>query len=366
MHTTLAPLRAGDVLAADYHFVNELWSTRMRRHLLRRSKAFRCGCAACAAPDPLAALPCPACTRRDAATGLLPLDVVMDIGQGLKEHAVAIPDGDTSPRDAADAADDPDAYYEHRPERWRCASCGGVFSRAAMRGIVIPAGTPRPQSRTSDVSARAATPASLLDVERWAEAAVYDTLKRAPPHTAHAAAEALAAADAERILALVPLVGTSHVSITRLRLDRLHRIDAHAIGAAQQALQAGDGGAALRQLMSPGMLPTRIFNITPFRADNTAALMALRGSGGAGATSLRADAAAPILAAALVAETESVWQRLREAGAMRPSAMLTDAVGAVVKVTQLVLFLGALHDAKNAGCVQQRIIVWCGLDSSQR
>ena len=47
------------------------WSTRVRRHILCRSKAFHCACTMCSEPDGFAALPCPDCVPRNA-NGLLP------------------------------------------------------------------------------------------------------------------------------------------------------------------------------------------------------------------------------------------------------------------------------------------------------
>ena len=130
-HKTLRAVAAGVPLTVNYLASGSAESTAVRRHRLVRGKFFVCRCDACIVPDQLAALPCPACTRREA-DGMLPLDAVFMTPSDaldwehpcfipMREHAVAVPD-DPHGGAASDGA----------PPAWRCASCGGVVSAASV------------------------------------------------------------------------------------------------------------------------------------------------------------------------------------------------------------------------------------------
>jgi hypothetical protein len=235
-HKTLRAVAPGEALTVDYYATGVVESTPVRRHRLARGKFFVCGCAVCAAPDALASLPCPACVPRDA-EGCVPLERVFVAPAdardwehpsfiGLREHPVAIPDDGANPVEEGTAAA---AAAPAVAPAWRCATCGGAFSRRAMARLLIPAGVRRPLPRTEMMSARFGA-ARLLDVARWAESGAIsgrlnlqhlltgpDAVLFAPGGVAEEQAIVLCTFMNE----IAPIVGTSHASVISLRLFRL-------------------------------------------------------------------------------------------------------------------------------------------------
>jgi hypothetical protein len=230
-HKTLRAVAPGEVVTVNYYSGG--WaesgavSTAVRRHRLMRGKFFLCHCTLCSAPDALAALPCPACTTREG-DGTLPLGRIFDSQADaedwehpmfikMRDHPVVVPDGDAA--EAAAAA-----------PSWRCTSCGGVFSRDSMARLIIAAGVRRPLPRSEMLSARYG-PASLLDVARWAESnSIFaefqtDRLVSSGSPDVIFAPGGIAEVNLGRLNTLInefaAIVGTSHASVTLLRLLRL-------------------------------------------------------------------------------------------------------------------------------------------------
>ena len=227
-HKTLCAVAPGEIVTVDYYKDgSSATSTAIRRHRLMRGKFFLCHCTLCTAPDALAGLPCPACTTREG-DGTLPLGRIFHSQADaedwehpmfitMRDHPVVIPDGDAASAAAAAPS-------------WRCASCGGVFSRASMARLIVAAGVRRPLPRAEMLSARYG-PASLLDVARWAESnsILADMqigrliLKDSPD--ANVAPGGPAEVHVGRFTVLInefaALVGTSHASVILLRLLRL-------------------------------------------------------------------------------------------------------------------------------------------------
>jgi hypothetical protein len=353
-HKTLRAVAPGEALTVDYHTGGRAESTRVRRYKLSRAKFFDCACAACAAPDALDALPCPACVPRRATedNSLLQLDRVfaapadaLDWANptfiALREHPIAIPDdGANTVQEDDDAnAGAAAAAASSQLPAWRCASCGGVFSRAAMARITIAAGVRRPLPRSDTLSARHGA-ARLLDVARWAEsgAASCDvhlrTVLRAQPHAVAFAPGGKAEKHARELCTfineLAPIVGTAHASVTTLRLYRLS-VAVH--GAFQRACTEEAAPCPRGELAG---LVRRLLGV---RAGSAAA----------------ATPASALLTAEL-ASLAATLRRAKRLTALTPSL--------VTNLTCVVDALGGLEDPNKARCV--RCFVVCVLMPARR
>ena len=299
---TLAPIAPGTPLLYDYIGGGDtMHTTAVRRHLLRRGKMFDCFCEACAAPDALAGLPCPACVPRDPATGLVPLSRLEGELRELFWHPVVVPDG-VRPGCSA-------------PPAWRCDTCGGVFSAGRMAALQIAAGVSRPSPRMSALRP-AAEPASLLDVARWADAAVAQMLLELPRSTLSATPESEADFLFSYLHWLVPIVGTAHASVLRLRFEHLrvlHKVTMDMSTTAESAAKRLTGRVALLDEQLP-----LLRQLT------------------------RADGVPPLLlAAAITAGVTHMWPRLRAAGMLRSTSTNTLPANYIMLAIQLVQCLGA-------------------------
>ena len=309
---TLAPIAAGSTLLYDYMCADTLHTTTVRRHLLRRSKMFDCYCEACAAPDQLAALPCPVCVPRDPDTGLIPLSLVKGRAGEFFTHPVVVPDGVCA--------------RAPTPPAWRCDTCHGVFSAERMAVLQIAAGVCRPSPRTSSL-VPSTEPAALLDVARWAEAATSEMLAQLPRSSVSSTPET----KAEFLLAymnrLAPIVGNAHASMLRLRCEHLKAL--HLV-----IIDMRDG------VLRPTAATTakRLSHRVPLLDVQLPALQALVDAGIAEGD----EAVAPpfVLATAITAGVAAMWQRLRAAGLLRPTSTSSLPANLIMLIIQLVHCLG--------------------------
>ena len=310
---TLAPIAPGTPLLYDYIGGGDtMHTTAVRRHLLRRGKMFDCFCEACAAPDALAALPCPACVPRDPATGLVPLSRLKGELRELFSHPVVVPDG-VRPGCSA-------------PPAWRCDTCGGVFSPERMAALQIAAGVSRPSPRTSTLQPEA-EPAPLLDVARWADAAVAQMLLEMPRSPLSATPESEAEFLSSYLHRLVPIVGTAHASVLRLRFEHLrvlHKVTIDVQGNAPATAASVCKRLTRRVALLDAQQPL---------------LEQLAAAGGA-------EQSLPplVLATALTAGVANVWPRLRAAGMLRPTSTNTLPANYITLTIQLVHCLGAARE----------------------
>ena len=310
---TLAPITPGTPLLYDYIGGGmTLYTTAVRRHLLRRGKMFDCFCEACSAPDALAALPCPACVPRDPVTGLVPQARLVGGARELFSHPLVVPDGVH--------------VGASTPPAWRCDTCGGVFSAERMAALQIAAGVCRPSPRVSSLKL-AAKPAALLDVARWADAAVAQMLLELPRSPYSATPEAEAEFLFNYMYRLVPIVGTAHASVLRLRFEHLkvlHRVTIDMQG----GMRATTASAAKRLTGRVALLDAQ--------------LPALEQPAGAGGV----ESIQPLmLATAITAGVANMWPRLRAAGMLRATSTNMLPANYITLTIQLVQCLGAEREA---------------------
>ena len=306
---TLAPIAPGAPLLYDYMGgVDTLYSTTVRRHLLRRGKMFDCFCEACTAPDQLAALPCPVCVPRDPETGLVPMSLLAGQARELFTHPVVVPDGVSAGAST--------------PPAWRCDTCGGVFSAERMAALQIAAGAVRPSPRTSQLGP-SSQPAALLDVARWAESATTQLLLELPHLPVSSTPETKVEYLMAYIYRLAAVVGTAHVSVLRLRYEHfkaLHMITNNIPG----------GRAAMA-----AAAPKRLSGHVPLLDVQIPALLRLVNAPGA------EQVLPPLaLATAITANVANVWPRLRAAGLLRPTSTSVLPAYYITLAVELVHCLG--------------------------
>jgi hypothetical protein len=243
---------------------------------------------------------------------------------GLREHPLAVPDDGANPVENDAAAAAAVASPAAPPPAWRCATCGGAFSRRALARLLIPAHVRRPLPRSDTLSSRFGA-ARLLDVARWAECGAISSklnlqagLKEPESVTffaAGGAAEAEALNLNTHINELAALVGTSHASITSLRLYRL--------------------GTALRGAFARGCVAPQPCSRAQL-ADEVRRLLGVR-AGTAAATTL-----ASALLADEVAALAATLRRAKRLAALTPKTMC--------QLTCVMAALGGLTDQKIARC----------------
>ena len=123
-HIVLRPIAEGELVTTNYIGVDALISRPMRQALLHVTKLFVCGCARCAGPDYLRAVPCPGCHPRQG-DGSLP---AAPAGKSLAEfghsHAYIVP----RPKGGAEKGGAWTGGKLTNAFEWPCAKCGRCWS----------------------------------------------------------------------------------------------------------------------------------------------------------------------------------------------------------------------------------------------